>query len=66
MSLALLIGVFALGLVIGVPVAVTPGLASAAYLLAEGVPLLVIPKKCMPAWTCSCCSAFPASSWPAI
>ncbi|HRY23382.1 MAG: TRAP transporter large permease [Geminicoccaceae bacterium] len=45
MGLTVLIGVFVLGLVIGVPVAVTLGLASAAYLLLEGIPLVSIPQK---------------------
>ena len=45
MNLAILLGVFAAGLVIGVPVAVTLGLASFAYLLAAGLPLVVIPQK---------------------
>ena len=45
MGLAVLIGVFILGLVIGVPVAVALGLASAAYLLLEGIPLVSVPQK---------------------
>jgi C4-dicarboxylate transporter, DctM subunit len=45
MGLAILIGVFLLGLVIGVPVAVTLGLASVAYLLVEGIPLVSVPQK---------------------
>ena len=45
MGLAILIGVFILGLVIGVPVAVTLGLASVAYLLFEGIPLVSVPQK---------------------
>jgi C4-dicarboxylate transporter, DctM subunit len=45
MGLAVLIGVFVLGLVIGVPVAVTLGLASVAYLLLEGIPLVSVPQK---------------------
>jgi C4-dicarboxylate transporter, DctM subunit len=45
MGLAILIGVFLLGLVIGVPVAVTLGLASVAYLLFEGIPLVSVPQK---------------------
>lgn len=45
MSLAILIGVFAGGLVLGIPVAVTLGLASLFYLLAEGMPLVVMPQK---------------------
>jgi C4-dicarboxylate transporter, DctM subunit len=45
MGLAILIGVFLLGLVVGVPVAVTLGLASVAYLLVEGIPLVSVPQK---------------------
>lgn len=45
MSLALLIGVFVGGLVFGIPVAVTLGLASASYLLSAGIPLVVMPQK---------------------
>lgn len=45
MSLAILLGVFALGLIIGLPVAVTLGLSSLCYLLLEGIPLVVIPQK---------------------
>lgn len=45
MSLAILLVVFAAGLLIGVPVAVTLGLASMAYLLSAGIPLSVMPQK---------------------
>lgn len=45
MSLAVLGLVFLLGLLIGVPVAVTLGLSSMAYLLMNGMPLVVIPQK---------------------
>lgn len=45
MSLALLVVVFIGGLAIGIPVAVTLGLASMAYLLTAGIPLVVIPQK---------------------
>ena len=45
MNLAILIGVFVGGLAIGVPVAVTLGLASLAYLLAADIPLVVMPQK---------------------
>lgn len=45
MGLAVLIGVFILGLIVGVPVAVTLGIASVAYLLLEGIPLVVVPQK---------------------
>jgi len=44
-GLAVLVGVFVLGLIIGVPVAVTLGLASVAYLLLEGIPLVSVPQK---------------------
>ena len=45
MGLTILVGVFILGLVVGVPVAVTLGLSSVGYLLAAGIPLVVIPQK---------------------
>lgn len=45
MGLALLLSTFVLGLVIGVPVAVTLGLSSMAYLLFADIPLVVIPQK---------------------
>ncbi|MDY8110316.1 TRAP transporter large permease [Fulvimarina sp. 2208YS6-2-32] len=45
MDLAILLGTFVLGLVMGLPVAVTLGVASLAYLLAAGIPLVVIPQK---------------------
>lgn len=45
MSLAILIGVFIGGLALGIPVAVTLGLSSAAYLLSAGIPLVVMPQK---------------------
>src|SRR5690606_14946146 len=45
MSLAILGLVFLLGLLIGIPVAVTLGLSSMAYLLVNGMPLVVIPQK---------------------
>lgn len=45
MSLAILFGVFVLGLMIGVPVAVTLGLSSLAYLWFQGIPLVVMPQK---------------------
>ncbi|MGP9804985.1 TRAP transporter large permease [Paracoccus sp. NSM] len=45
MGLALLLGTFVLGLVIGLPVAVTLGLSSMAYLLFADIPLVVIPQK---------------------
>ena len=45
MSLAILGLTFVIGLIIGLPVAITLGLTSVAYLLAEGMPLVVIPQK---------------------
>lgn len=45
MSLAILFGVFALGLLIGLPVAITLGVASASYLLYQGIPIVVMPQK---------------------
>lgn len=45
MGLALLLGIFVAGLAIGLPVAVTLGLSSMAYLLFADIPLVVIPQK---------------------
>lgn len=45
MSLFLLTVVFLLGLAIGVPVAITLGVASLAYILSSGIPLIVVPQK---------------------
>ncbi len=45
MSLLILMSVFIGGLALGIPVAVTLGLASAAYLLFSGIPLVVMPQK---------------------
>lgn len=45
MSLALLIGVFIFGLVVGLPVAVTLGVSSVVYLLHAGIPLVVVPQR---------------------
>ncbi|MDF1608880.1 TRAP transporter large permease [Hoeflea sp. YIM 152468] len=45
MSLAILITVFVGGLALGIPVAITLGLSSAAYLVSAGIPLVVIPQK---------------------
>lgn len=45
MNLAILIGVFCGGLIIGLPVAVTLGFASFCYLLSAGIPLVVMPQK---------------------
>ena len=45
MNLAILLGVFLGGLIIGLPVAVTLGFASFCYLLAAGIPIVVMPQK---------------------
>lgn len=45
MNLAILIGVFCGGLIIGLPVAITLGFASFCYLLSAGIPLVVMPQK---------------------
>ncbi|TEA78565.1 TRAP transporter large permease [Allopusillimonas ginsengisoli] len=45
MSLAVLFGVFAAGLLIGIPVAITLGVSSLAYLLYQGIPIVVMPQK---------------------
>jgi tripartite ATP-independent transporter DctM subunit len=45
MALTALFAVFLIGLVAGVPVAISLGLASAAYLLMADIPLVVIPQK---------------------
>lgn len=45
MNLAILLGVFIFGLIIGLPVAVTLGVSSLCYLLFTGIPLVVIPQK---------------------
>ncbi len=45
MDLTILLTVFVLGLVIGIPVAVTLGLSSLAYLLYAGIPPVVMPQK---------------------
>lgn len=45
MELAILIGIFITGLIVGVPVAITLGLASAAYLLLADIPLVAMPQK---------------------
>lgn len=45
MGLSILILVFVLGLVIGIPVAITLGLSSLAYLLFMGIPPVVLPQK---------------------
>ncbi|MGY9047132.1 C4-dicarboxylate ABC transporter permease [Puniceibacterium antarcticum] len=45
MELTLLLVTFVTGLVIGLPVAVTLGVSSMAYLLLAGIPLVTIPQK---------------------
>ncbi len=45
MELAVLVGVFIAGLLIGIPVAVTLGLSSLCYLLVAGIPLVAMPQK---------------------
>lgn len=45
MNLLALIAVFVAGLVLGIPVAITLGLASMAYLLLADIPLVVMPQK---------------------
>lgn len=45
MNLFILMGIFVVGLMAGVPVAITLGLASFGYLLYEGLPLAVMPQK---------------------
>ncbi|WP_376872868.1 TRAP transporter large permease [Albirhodobacter sp. R86504] len=45
MGLTILLGLFVLGLIIGLPVAVTLGVSSAAYLWFAGIPLVTIPQK---------------------
>lgn len=45
MELFVLLSVFIVGLVIGVPIAVTLGLSSFAYLLMAGIPIVVMPQK---------------------
>ncbi|MEO1090492.1 MAG: TRAP transporter large permease [Pseudomonadota bacterium] len=45
MGVAILFGVFVITLVMGVPVALALGMASAAYLVGNGMPLVVIPQK---------------------
>ncbi len=63
MGLTLLLGSFVLGLAIGLPVAVTLGLSSMAYLLFADIPWLSSRRKCMPGWTALFCSAFQGSFW---
>jgi C4-dicarboxylate transporter, DctM subunit len=45
MDLAILLGTFLFGLILGLPVAVTLGVASAAYMLFAGLPLVTLPQK---------------------
>lgn len=45
MDLAVLLGTFVLGLILGLPVAVTLGVASAAYIVFAGLPLVTLPQK---------------------
>ncbi len=45
MDLAVLLGTFIGGLVLGIPVAVTLALSSLAYVVYAGIPLVVIPQK---------------------
>lgn len=45
MGLLILVSVFVIGLVIGIPVAITLGLSSLSYLLVMGIPPVVMPQK---------------------
>lgn len=45
MSLTILLATFLAGLTIGLPVAITLGLASLAYIVSAGLPVVVIPQK---------------------
>lgn len=45
MGLLVLVGVFIFGLVVGIPIAVTLGLSSLAYLLVMDIPPVVMPQK---------------------
>lgn len=45
MEITLLFGLFLLGLIIGLPVAVTLGVASLGYLTMKGIPAVVMPQK---------------------
>ena len=45
MEVALLFAVFVGGLILGIPVAITLGLSSLAYLLVEGIPPAVMPQR---------------------
>ena len=45
MDVTILLTVFVLGLALGIPVAITLGLSSLAYLLYAGIPPVVMPQK---------------------
>jgi len=45
MGLSILLAVFVVGLIIGLPVAVTLGVSSLSYLLVMGIPAVVMPQK---------------------
>ncbi|AEI92283.1 TRAP transporter large permease [Roseobacter litoralis] len=45
MGLLILVTVFVIGLVVGIPVAITLGLSSLCYLLVTGIPVVVMPQK---------------------
>ena len=45
MEIAVLFVTFVLGLIIGIPVAITLGLSSLAYLMVAGIPIVVMPQK---------------------
>ncbi len=45
MGLLVLVGVFVFGLVVGIPIAITLGLSSLAYLLVMDIPAVVMPQK---------------------
>lgn len=45
MEIAVLFVTFVLGLIIGIPVAITLGLSSLAYLMVAGIPVVVMPQK---------------------
>ena len=45
MGLLILVTVFVIGLVAGIPVAITFGLSSLSYVMVMGIPAVVIPQK---------------------
>jgi C4-dicarboxylate transporter DctM subunit len=45
MEVAVLFAVFVGGLIVGIPVAITLGLSSLAYMLLAGIPPVVMPQK---------------------